>query len=143
MKPSVAMISGGVLIPLIVTDDLSRLSCNRRSVTMGSRAYPIAIFACWLLLSIFKRDGSSRMSLTRERCIFLAGWLFVALCVIGFLLIAALIWSSPMGIATKLLFTVGSTAIFLFGGYTISCYSIKLFPLVKRLLANQSHNRLL
>lgn len=84
---------------------------------------------------ILRSDGNLKISLFKERTLFLVGWLYVALCVTGFALTTALIWFSPMGIGTKLFFTIGPVAVFIVGSYSISCYAIKPFPLVRKLSA--------
>lgn len=81
-------------------------------------------------------DGQLDVSLPREKMLFYLGWLFVALCAVSFVLTTALIWFSPMGIGLKFFLTVGTIVIFIFGGYFMSCYTIKPFLLIQKYLTD-------
>lgn len=82
---------------------------------------------------ILRRNGDLKISLFKERALFAIGWLYVVLCAISFILTTALIWFSPIGIAPKLLLSIGPVVIFIVGAYSMSCYSIKPLPLVRKL----------
>lgn len=80
-----------------------------------------------------KMDGEYQVSMAKERCLLVVGWLFVFLCVTAFSLTAALVWASPAGLMLKVILTLALLAVLFLLAYAMSCYGIRPFFLVRRI----------
>jgi len=112
----------------VVDKDLETTIGQERFAMLGDRGIRLLIAN-----HILRKGGEYRISTPKEVAIQVLGWIFVALCLAGFVLIAALIWVSPAGVTLKVILTAVCASLLFPIGYAMGCYTIRPYYLIKRM----------
>lgn len=80
-----------------------------------------------------KNGGKYKVSMAKERVVLSAGWAFVLLCATAFCFTTATVWLGPAGLMLKMILTLFLMATFFLFAYSMSCYGILPFRIVKQI----------